>query len=353
MSSPLSLQTLVKKTVASTSCLSIDEHILKYCGLWWHDAPLKLYIDRGRIYIKSGFLGEDIDLCVALIIAVKENNYSLIKLFTEWGAYINYSLLSINTKHARDLCRQLGAKETLDDYDIFCIFNKIMHNKTSGSIILCHEIFINNPKLENNFAAQLRRLIYKRLCGLIEIKETDELSELLVKYWYANAVQYDHKDAICFLDEKYTDLDEWRLKCYLCYNKIYELHDIYHKKKIQIDVNEMLSLACIRDNNLLTIYYCYALGGNINQAMLTSVQYYNIGNIYFCIDLGGNAFEEGSAIARQNGYNFLCHSLILNIYSSDASLPLNLKVPEEISSLLKNYKSKNLSIILDYSHKIL
>nr|Q65126.1 RecName: Full=Protein MGF 360-13L [African swine fever virus Malawi LIL 20/1]AAA50539.1 multigene family 360 protein [African swine fever virus] len=353
MSAPLSLQTLVKKTVASTSCLSIDEHILKYCDLWWHDAPLKLYMDRGRIQIKSGFLGEDIDLCVALIIAVKENNYNLIKLFTELGANINYSLLSINTKHVRDLCRQLGAKETLEDYDIFCIFNKIMHNKTSGSVILCHEIFINNPNLENKFAAQLRRLIYKRLCGLIEIKETDELSELLVKYWYAKAVQYDYKDAICFLDEKYTDLNEWRLKCYLYYNKIYELHDIYHKEKIQIDVNEMLSLACIRDNNPLTIYYCYALGGNINQAMLTSVQYYNIGNIYFCIDLGGNAFEEGSAIARQKGYNFLSHSLVLNIYSSDASLPLNLKDPEEISSLLKNYKSKNLSIILDYSHNIL
>ncbi len=353
MSLPLSLQTLVKKTIAS-QCLSIDEHcILKYCGLWWHDAPLKLCMDRGRIQIKSGFLGEDIDLRVALIIAVKENNYSLIKLFTEWGANINYGLLSINTKHIRELCRQLGAKETLEDNDIFRIFTRIMHNKTSGSIILCHEIFMNNPILENKFVIQLRGLIYKRLWGLIEIKETDELNGLLVKYWYAKAVQYDCKDAICFLDEKYTDLNEWRLKCLLYYNKIYELHEMYHKENIQIDVHDMICQASTKDNNPLTIYYCYALGGNINQAMLTSVQYYNIGNIFFCIDLGGNAFEEGRAIAEQKGYNFLSHSLALDIYSSDASLPLNLKDPEEISSLLKDYKSKNLSIIWEYSHNIL
>lgn len=96
-----------------------DYYILERYGLWWHEAPISMYIDDdNQIMIRTLCFKEGIRLNTALVLAVKENNDDLIMLFTEWGANINYGLLFINNEHTRNLCRKLGAKEELETSEI-------------------------------------------------------------------------------------------------------------------------------------------------------------------------------------------------------------------------------------------
>ncbi|WZW79001.1 MGF_360-21R [African swine fever virus] len=59
MSTPLSLQTLVKKVLATQHISKEHYFILKYCGLWWHEAPITICIDEdSQILIKSASFKE-------------------------------------------------------------------------------------------------------------------------------------------------------------------------------------------------------------------------------------------------------------------------------------------------------
>ncbi|UYB79176.1 pMGF360-10L [Recombinant African swine fever virus] len=345
-----SLQSLTKKVLAR-QCLPEDQHYLLKCyDLWWNNAPITF--DHNLRLIKLAGIQEGLDLNMALVKAVKENNYSLIKLFTEWGANINYGLISVNTEHTWDLCRELGAKKTLNEGDILQIFIDLKFYKTSSNIILCHEVFSDNLLLKRVNNLKMRIEIFWELRGIIEktdlLNNEFSLNTLLLKYWYAIAVRYNLKEAIQYFYQKYTHLNTWRLTCALCFNNVFDLHEAYEKDKICMDLEEMMRIACIKDHNLSTIYYCYMLGANINQAMLTSIQYYNIENIFFCMDLGADAFEEGMALVGQEGYEPIRNILSLKIYSP-ATTPLPKSTdPEIIDHALKNYFSKNMMVFLTY-----
>ncbi len=344
-----SLQSLTKKVLAG-QCVPTNQHYLLKCyDLWWHDAPITF--DHNLRLIKSAGIKEGLNLNTALVKAVRENNYNLIKLFAEWGADINYGLVSVNTEHTWDLCRELGAKETLNEEEILQIFIDLKFHKTSSNIILCHEVFSNNPILQKVNNIKMRIEIFWELRELIEktdlLNNEFSLSTLLLKYWYAIAIRYNLKEAIQYFYQKYTHLNTWRLTCALCFNNVFDLHEAYEKDKIHMDIEEMMRIACIKDHNLSTMYYCYVLGANINQAMLSSIQYYNIENMFFCIDLGADVFEEGTT-ALGEGYELIKNILSLKIYSP-ATTPLPKSMdPEIIDHALKNYVSKNMMIFLTY-----
>lgn len=335
----LSLQTLTKKVLASQYPAKCHPHFLKCCGLWWHNGPIMYHQKKiWTPYFKNGT-----NLNAALVKAVEENNHDLIELFTEWGANINYGLLSVNTEHTRDLCRQLGAKEQLNDQEILRFFYTLKRDLTSSNIIFCHEVFSNNPILDTINRFEVKGMIYEQLEGLMV--ETDILSEMFTKYWYAMAIENNLKEAICYFYQRYAHLHRWRLMCALFYNNVFDLHELYAKEKVRMDMDEMLRWACRKNYNYLTIYYCcVVLGADINQAMFHSIQFYNIGNIFFCIDLGANAFEEGKTLAHQKDNSFIASMLSLNCYSMNDSLSLKETDPEVIKHMLKDYHSKNLSI---------
>nr|P0C9P2.1 RecName: Full=Protein MGF 360-9L [African swine fever virus tick/South Africa/Pretoriuskop Pr4/1996] len=341
----LSLQTLAKKVLAGQRPTKCHPHFLKCYGLWWHNGPM--IFDQNQKKIWSPIFTDGVHINAALVKAAAENNYDLIKLFTEWGANIDYSLLSVNTERTRDLCRELGAKEQLKQEEVLYYFNTIKRNLTSSNIILCHEVFSHNPILETINRTKLRGIIYEQLEALME--NTDILSELLTKYWYGIAIEFNLTKAIHYFYQRYVHLHQWRLMYALFYNNVCDLHELYAKEKIRMDMDEMLKWACRKNYNYLTIYYCcIVLGADINQAMFHSIQFYNIGNMFFCIDLGANAIEEGKTLALQKDKSFIASLLSINCYSMNDSLSLKETDPEVIKRMLKDYHSKNMSIAHKY-----
>nr|CAD7112202.1 MGF 360-1L CDS [African swine fever virus] len=344
---PSTLQALTKKVLATQLISEDDYYTLKCCGLWWHEAPLMLCYDKNhQMLVKTPILKEGLLLNTALMKAVQENNYELIMLFTEWGANINYGLLSVNMEHTRNLCRKLGAKEGLEASEILQFFFKIKRHKTSSNIILCHELFSNNLLLQNVDMEELKMIIYwdlKDLTDNIILDDNTSLSEMLTKYWYGIAVRYKLKEAIQYFYQEYEQLNEWRLNCALSFNNVFDLHEIHNTGKVYMDIDEMMRLACIRDNNFLTIYYCFALGADINQAMFTSILNYNVFNMFFCMDLGANAIEESKALAEQKNYHLIVNMLSFKNYSPDPFLISKIIDPKKINTMLKSYYSKNMS----------
>lgn len=328
-----SLQSLTKKVLAG-QCIPVDQyHVLKCCGLWWHNGPIMLHIRRNKLFIRSTCFSQGIELNIGLMKAVKENNHDLIKLFTEWGADINYGMICALTENTRDLCKELGAKEYLEREYILKIFFDTTRDKTSSNIIFCHEVFSNNPNLRIIDNLDLRGEIMWELRGLMEITfmldHDDSFSTVLTKYWYAIAVDYDLKDAIRYFYQKYPRLHRWRLMCALFYNNVFDLHELYEIERVRMDIDEMMHIACIQDYSYSAIYYCFIMGANINQAMLVSIQNYNLGNLFFCIDLGADAFEEGKALAEQKENYLIAHALSLKHYNPVISLLSIVTDPEK------------------------
>nr|P0C9M5.1 RecName: Full=Protein MGF 360-3L [African swine fever virus pig/Kenya/KEN-50/1950] len=341
---PSTLQALTKRVLATQHVSNDDYCILKRFGLWWHDAPITLYTDGEQILIKTPCYKEGIKLNTALVLAVKENNYDLIVLFTEWGANINYALLSVNKEHTRNLCRKLGAKEGLEASEVLRFFFETKRHKTSSNIILCHELFSNNPFLQNVNMVELRMIIYWELKDLTTnlIVNEDSFTEMLTKYWYGIAVKYNLKEAIQYFCQEYEHLNEWRLICALSFNNVFDLHEICNTMNIDMNINKMMRLACMRDNNFLTIYYCFALGADINRAMYGSVSNFRIENMFFCMDLGADVFEESLELAERHGYSVIVDILSLKIYKANPILLSKETDPEKINTLLKNYYPKNM-----------
>nr|P0C9R7.1 RecName: Full=Protein MGF 360-18R [African swine fever virus tick/South Africa/Pretoriuskop Pr4/1996]P0C9S2.1 RecName: Full=Protein MGF 360-21R [African swine fever virus tick/South Africa/Pretoriuskop Pr4/1996] len=347
MPSPHSLQTLAKKILA-TQQISTDHYfILKYCGLWWHGAPIMLSTNEdNQLMIKSASFKEGLSLDLALMKVVQENNHDLIKLFTEWGADINSSFVTVNMECTRNLCRELGAKEALNERDILQIFYKTRDIKTSSHVILCHELLSNNPLFQN--IERMRSIIYRSLekLSINFILDDISFSEMLTRHWYGLAILYNLTEAIQYFYEKYKHFKNWRLICGLSFNNLSDLYEIYNLEKVDMNIDEMMYLACsIYDGNYSTIYYCFVLGADINQAMLTSVINHCIGNLFLCIDLGADAFEDSMELAKQKNDNIFISILSFKNYSPDSSL-LSLKMtdPEKINALLdeEKYESKNM-----------
>ncbi len=346
-----SLQSFAKKVLASQH-VSIDHHvILERCGLWWYKAPISL--DCKHMLIKLPNFADGLDLNTALMLATKENNYQLIKMFTDWGADINYGLICANTPPIREFCWELGAKHQVDKKKIMHIFFKLIHpSTTSSNIILCLKFFNDNPFSAYVIIREIKSCIHWKLKNLAE--DTNVLSnisdgDMLTIYCFIVALQDNLREAISYVYQHFKYLNTWWLTCALCYNKLFDLHNLYEKEKIRMDMDEMMRIACTKDNNFLTIYYCFILGANINLAMIASIRFYNMDNLFFCIDLGADAFEEAKALAEQQNYYLISHRLSLDIYSPDSSL-LTLKEadPNKIYRLLKNYKSKSMLAYLNY-----
>ncbi|QED21539.1 hypothetical protein KBNFDCII_00001 [African swine fever virus] len=170
---------------------------------------------------------------------------------------------------------------------------------------------------------------------------------MLTRYWYSMAILYKLTEAIQYFYQRYSHFKDWRLICGVAYNNVFDLHEIYNKEKTNIDIDEMMQLACMYDCNYTTIYYCFMLGADINRAMITSVMNFCEGNLFLCIDLGADAFEESMEIASQTNNWILINILLFKNYSPDSSL-LSIKTtdPEKINALLdeEKYKSKNMLI---------
>ncbi|WEG42221.1 MGF 360-10L [African swine fever virus] len=231
-------------------------------------------------------------------------------------------------------------------------FKLIHHGTTSSNIILCLKLFNDNPFPTYVIIREIKSSIYWKLRKLVE--DTDVLSnmsdgDMLAIYCFILALQDNLREAISYFYQHFKHLNTWWLICALCFNKLFDLHNLYAKEKIRMDIDEMIRIACTKDNNFLTIYYCFLLGANINSAMLACVRFYNMDNLFFCIDLGADAFEEAKALADQRNYLLMYHRLSIDTYSSDSSL-LTLKEadPKKIYHLLKNYKSKNMMVYFDY-----
>ncbi|XAJ03442.1 hypothetical protein [African swine fever virus] len=313
----LSLQTLAKKAVAKQSVPEEYHYILKYCGLWWQNKPISLCRYCNYIILNSTlFKRELLHIDVALIMAIKENNYDLIRLFTEWGANIYYGLTCARTEQTQELCRKLGAKDGLNNKEIFI---GLLHNKTSNNIILCHEIFNNNPMLKTLNIQEFGEEIHRELKHLIFYILDNVPINTLVKYWYAIAVKYKLKRAISFFYQTYGHLNIWRLMCAIYFNNVFDLHEIYEQKIVHMDINEMMHLACIRDYNFSTIYYCFVLGGDIDQAINVSWCQHQTNNIRFCKDLKD------------------LKDLKQNILTARPLLLPNITDPKKIYTMLKNY----------------
>ncbi|WRY69272.1 pMGF360-1L-2L [African swine fever virus] len=351
MSSPSSLQILVKRVLDFQHVSEDDYCILERCGLWWHGVPITLSTndEDNQLMIKSASFKDGLELNLALMKAVQENNRGLIELFIEWGADINFGLITVNTENIRSLCRELGAKEALNKWELLNVFYTVKRFKSSNNIILCHELLSNNPLFLSENNVQLRRIINYKLKNLSINFILDEISfsEKLTRFWYALAVEYNFTEAIQYFYQKYKHFKDWRLICGVAYNT-FDLHEIYNKEKTDIDINQMMELACTYRYNYPNIYYCFMMGADINRAMITSVIKSYIYNLFFCIDLGADAFEECLEIAEQTN-NFALVKILSfkNYYSPDSSL-LSLKTtdPEKINDLLddETYESKNLLI---------
>ncbi|AJL34171.1 MGF 360-21R [African swine fever virus] len=349
MPTPSSLQVLVKRVLDYQHHVSEDDYcILQHCGLWWHGSPIMFFTNENhQRMIKSASFKDGLEINLALMKAVQENNCILIELFTEWGADINYGLITVNTEYTRNLCRNLGAKEALNTRKILDVFLNLKDFKSSNHIILCHELLSNNPLLLSENNDYLRKIIN---CNLRRISINfilDEISfnEKLTRFWYKQAVLNNLTEAIQYFYQKYKQFKDWRLICGLALNNVFDLHEIYNKEKADIDINQMIEITCTYMCSYPTIYYCFVMGADINRAMITSVTKSYTGNLFFCIDLGATAFEECLEIAKQQNDNELVKVLSLkNYYSPDSSL-LSLKItdPEKINILLddETYESKN------------
>ncbi|AAA65238.2 MGF 360-1L [African swine fever virus] len=346
---PSTLQALTKKVLATQPVFKDDYCILERCGLWWHEAPITIHhtcIDK-QILIKTASFKHGLTLNVALMKAVQENNHGLIELFTEWGADISFGLVTVNMECTQDLCQKLGARKALSENKILEIFYNVQYVKTSSNIILCHELLSDNPLFLNN--AQLKLRIFGELDTLSINFTLDNISfnEMLTRYWYSMAILYKLTEAIQYFYQRYSHFKDWRLICGVAYNNVFDLHEIYNKEKTNIDIDEMMQLACMYDCNYTTIYYCCMLGADINRAMITSVMNFCEGNLFLCIDLGADAFEESMEIASQTNNWILINILLFKNYSPDSSL-LSIKTtdPEKINALLdeEKYKSKNMLI---------
>ncbi|QXP49939.1 MGF 360-21R [African swine fever virus] len=335
MSTPSSLQVLVKRVLDFQHHVSEDD--------WWHGGPIMLSTNEdNQMMIKSASFKDGLEINLALMMAVQENNCSLIELFTEWGADINSGLVTVNTEYTRNLCRNLGAKEALNKREILEVFLKIKNFKSSNNIILSHELLSNNPLFLSEDNDYFRRIIN---CNLRRISINFILDEIsfnkkLTRFWYSQAVLYNLTETIQYFYQKYEHLNEWRLICALSFNNVFDLHELYNKEKVGIDINQMIEITCAYMCSYSTIYYCFVMGADINRAMITSVTKSYTYNLFFCIDLGATAFEECLEIANE-----LVKILSLkNYYSPDSSL-ISLKItdPEKINILLdeENYESKN------------
>ncbi|AXB49385.1 p360-16R [African swine fever virus] len=355
---PSTLQALAKKVLATPHiskkyCQSKEYcHILKCCGLWWHDAPITIYPCINKILIKTASFKHGLELNVAFMKAVQENNYDLIRLFIEWGADINFGLATVNTDRTRDLCRELGAKEALSEKEILEIFDKIQYIKSSSNIIVSHELLSNNPLFLNNDQLKLRMFDELHKLSINFVLHEISFNEMLTRYWYSMAILYNLTAAIQYFYQSYKHFKDWRLICGLAYNNVFDLHEIYNKEKTDMNIDEMMQLACMYDGNYTTNYYCFMLGADINRAMIASIINFCDGNLFLCIDLGADVFEESMKMAIED-HNDVLESILSfkNYYSSDVSL-LSLKTtdPEKINALLEeeSYKSKNRLIYKSY-----
>ncbi len=357
MSTPPSLQVLVKKVLDFQHVSKDDYCILERYGLWWDGVPIMLSTNEDNQIIKLASFKDDLEINVALMKAVQENNRGLIELFTEWGADINVGLVTVNMEYTRDLCRELGAKEALserDILDIFCnIFCKIHRIRTSNNMIQCHELLSNNPLMNENVEGlKVLTCCFLKKISINFILDEISFSEMLTRLWYSIAVQYNLTEAIQYFYQQYRYFKDWRLICGLAFNNVSDLHEIYNKE-IHMDIDEMMRLACIRDNNFLTIYYCFTLGADINRAMCTSVKMFYINNLFFCIDLGATAFEECLEIAKQKNDGLLVEILSFKSYYRPNTSLISLKTtdPEKINGLLKIYRSKNMLTYKTFSAK--
>nr|CAD7112228.1 MGF 360-6L CDS [African swine fever virus] len=306
-----SLQVLTKKVLIENKAFSNyhedDSFILQQLGLWWENGPIG-FCKQCKMVISGSRSCSDVDsyeLDRALVKAVKENQTDLIKLFVLWNADINYGIMCAKTERMKVLCIQLGANpEFLDNKKLYNMFVNLVRQQ---KVLLAIDIYYDNILILDSFGSHdfhaLINFIYNGYILNLDEKEKMTRNTLVLKFWYKLAIEFNLIKPIRFLSKKFPHLDHWRLKTAVYLGNVDEIHHAYFQENIRLDPNHMMSLACMYPQNKLGIYYCFALGANINTALETLIRFINHevyreitffsnygiwSNIHFCISLGAN-----------------------------------------------------------------
>ncbi len=314
-----SLQVLTKKVLIETKAFSNyhedDIYILQQLGLWWEIGPIG-FCKQCKMVTGGSMSCSDVDsyeLDRALVKAVKENQTDLIKLFVLWGAEINFGIMCAKTKQTKDLCIQLGADPQFLDVGLYNMFVYLVKRK---KVLLAIEIYYDNILILDSFDSYdfhlLIDFMYNRFILYLDEKDEEMTRNALVlKFWYKFAIDFKLVKPIRYLSKKFPHLDIWRLKAAIYLGNIDEVHRAYFQENIRLDPNDMMLLACMYPQNKLGIYYCFALGADIDNALDILLRFdetnkqihretrgeiiFNIErgyliNIYFCISLGANPY---------------------------------------------------------------
>nr|CAD7112225.1 MGF 360-4L CDS [African swine fever virus] len=313
-----SLQVLTKKALIENKAFSNyhedDSFILQQLGLWWENGPIG-FCKQCKMVISGSMSCSDVnsyELDRALVKAVKENQTDLIKLFVLWGAEINFGIMCAKTKKMKDLCIQLGADPKFLDEGLYNMFVYLVKQK---KVLLAIDIYYDNILILDSFDSHdfhmLIDFMYNRFILNLDEKEEMTRNTLVLKFWYKFAIDFNLIKPIRYLSKKFPHLDDWRLKTAIYLGNVDEIHHAYFQENIRLDPNHMMSLACIHPWNKLGIYYCFALGADIDNALdillrfdetnkeinretgrgiSLYIEWGYLSNVYFCIGLGANPY---------------------------------------------------------------
>ncbi|WYV75397.1 MGF 360-4L protein [African swine fever virus] len=365
-----SLQVLTKKVLIETKAFSNyhedDIFILQQLGLWWENGPIG-FCKQCKMVTGGSMSCSDVDsyeLDRALVKAVKENQTDLIKLFVLWGADINFGIMCAKTKQTKDLCIQLGANPEFLDVGLYNMFVYLVKRK---KVLLAIEIYYDNILILDSFNSNdfhlLIDFVYNRFILYLDEKEEEMTRNTLVlKFWYKFAIDFNLTKPIHYLSKKFPHLDLWRLQTAIYLGNIDEVHHAYFQENIRLGLNLMMFLACARPGNKLGIYYCFALGADLDRALERLISFNSINreinrkirgekrlciegsylsNVYFCIGLGANPYTKKiQEIIKQKHSNIMI--LLFSkkkILSPHSVLQNKILDPSDVHKMISTYKN--------------
>ncbi len=364
-----SLQVLTKKVLIETKNFSIyhkdDIFILQQLGLWWEIGPIG-FCKQCKMVTGGSMSCSDVDsyeLDRALVKAVKENQTDLIKIFVSWGADINFGIMCAKTKQTKDLCIQLGADPKFLDVGLYNMFVYLVKRK---KILLAIDIYYDNILILDSFDSydfhMLIDFMYNSfILNLDEKEEEMTRNTLVLKFWYKFAIDFNLVKPIRYLSKKFPHLDLWRVKTAIYLGNIDEVHHAYFQENIRLDPNDMMLLACKYPKNKLGIYYCFALGADIDNALdillrfdetnmeihretggeTLYIEYGYLINVYFCISLGANPYIKKiqDTIKQKHSNIMILLFSKKKILSPHSVLQNKILDPSDVRKMISTYKN--------------
>ncbi|WKW81160.1 MGF_360-6L [African swine fever virus] len=357
-----SLQVLTKKVLIENKAFSNyhedDIFILQQLGLWWENGPIG-FCKQCKMVTSGSMSCSDVDsyeLDRALVRAVKKNQTDLIKLFVLWGANINYGIICAKTERTKVLCIQLGADPKFLDVGLYNMFVDLIKQQ---KVLLAIDIYYDNISILDSFDSHdfyvLIDFIYNRFILNLDEKEKMIKNTYVLKFWFKIAIEFNLIKPIRFLSKKFPHLDYWRLKTAVYLGNVDEIHHAYFQENIRLDPNDMMSLACMYPQNKLGIYYCFALGANINTALETLIGFINHevnreitffsnygiwSNVHFCISLGANPYTKKiqETLLRQEKNVMMKLLFKKGLLSPHSILHKKILEPSEVRKIISTYE---------------